>query len=213
MSPKAFWLKQLHFWHYLSAAISLFGLLVFAFTGITLNHAAEIEAKPNRVSKDITLSAPALASLKTLPLEQKANAPAARNVHLPRAVQQELIEKLKVNPDRLPLELSPSEVYIAMPRPGGDAWVSLDRKEGLVTYEVTKRGTISFLNDLHKGRGTGKGWALIIDVLGVFCVIFAFTGLGLMMLHAPKRPSTWPVTFAGILVPSLLLILFLHFHI
>ena len=36
-SPKAFWLKQLHTWHWVSSAISLLGLLLFAFTGGELN--------------------------------------------------------------------------------------------------------------------------------------------------------------------------------
>src|SRR3546814_10812573 len=45
-SRKAFWLKQLHMWHWMSSAISLIGLLLFAITGFTLNHAADIEASP-----------------------------------------------------------------------------------------------------------------------------------------------------------------------
>ena len=45
-SRKAFWLKQLHMWHWMSSAVSLIGLLLFAVTGFTLNHAADIEATP-----------------------------------------------------------------------------------------------------------------------------------------------------------------------
>src|SRR3546814_2540569 len=43
---RAFWLKQLHTWHWVSAAISLAGMLLFAITGLTLNHASSISAKP-----------------------------------------------------------------------------------------------------------------------------------------------------------------------
>src|SRR3546814_5708956 len=43
-SRKAFWLKHLHMWHWMSSAISLIGLLLLAITGLTLNHAADIEA-------------------------------------------------------------------------------------------------------------------------------------------------------------------------
>ena len=46
---KTFWLKQLHSWHWISSAISLIGLLLFAFTGITLNHAADVEGSPQTV--------------------------------------------------------------------------------------------------------------------------------------------------------------------
>ena len=34
---RSFWLKQLHSWHWISAALSLVGMILFAVTGITLN--------------------------------------------------------------------------------------------------------------------------------------------------------------------------------
>ncbi|EHN76798.1 PepSY-associated TM helix family, partial [Streptomyces coelicoflavus ZG0656] len=43
---RSFWLKQLHSWHWISAAVSLVGMILFAVTGITLNHAASIPAEP-----------------------------------------------------------------------------------------------------------------------------------------------------------------------
>ena len=48
-SRKTFWLKQLHMWHWMSSAISLIGLVLFAVTGFTLNHAADIEGTPTIV--------------------------------------------------------------------------------------------------------------------------------------------------------------------
>jgi uncharacterized protein len=36
---RSFWLRQLTQWHWISAAISLIGMILFAATGITLNHA------------------------------------------------------------------------------------------------------------------------------------------------------------------------------
>jgi hypothetical protein len=41
---RAFWLRQLHQWHWISSAICLVAMLVFAITGFTLNHAAQIDA-------------------------------------------------------------------------------------------------------------------------------------------------------------------------
>ncbi|RYD92831.1 MAG: hypothetical protein EOP61_24785, partial [Sphingomonadales bacterium] len=54
-SAKSFWLKQLHTWHWMSSAISLIGLLLFAITGFTLNHASEIEASPRSVEASAQL--------------------------------------------------------------------------------------------------------------------------------------------------------------
>src|SRR5262245_44849702 len=54
---RATWLRQLHQWHWISSALCLIGMLLFALTGITLNHAAEIEARPRRASQTLTLPA------------------------------------------------------------------------------------------------------------------------------------------------------------
>ena len=54
---RAFWLRQLHTWHWMSSALCLIGLLLFTITGITLNHAAEIEAAPVTTERQATLPA------------------------------------------------------------------------------------------------------------------------------------------------------------
>ena len=38
--------KTLLRWHWISSALCLIGMLGFAITGFTLNHAADIEAQP-----------------------------------------------------------------------------------------------------------------------------------------------------------------------
>ena len=61
---RSFWLKQLHQWHWISAALSLIGLLLFAVTGVTLNHAADIPAEPVTVEQTATLPPPLADRLK-----------------------------------------------------------------------------------------------------------------------------------------------------
>ena len=58
---RAWWLKNLHQWHWISAALCLVGMLLFAATGITLNHAGQIEAKPTVSRRSAQLPAPLLA--------------------------------------------------------------------------------------------------------------------------------------------------------
>ena len=107
-------------------------------------------------------------------------------------------------------EWSAGEVYLALPRPGGDAWLAIDLADGTVLAEQTDRGWIAFFNDLHKGRHTGVAWSWFIDIFAVASLLFALTGLGLMMLHAKRRPATWPVTLAGLVLPWLLIVVFMH---
>lgn len=207
-NPKrAYWLKTLHQWHWISSAMCLMGMLLFAVTGFTLNHATQIEAKPAVTSKKGEMPAPLRAELAKLNADDandKATDP------LPTDVRDWLKEQLAIDVGTREAEWSPEEVYVAMPRPGGDAWLRIDRASGEVEYELTDRGWISYLNDLHKGRNTGGVWSWFIDIFAAACLIFSITGLFILKMHATNRPTTWPLVGLGVLIPFLLAILFIH---
>lgn len=194
------WVKQLHTWHWISAAISLAAMLFFAVTGITLNHAASIPANPVVADTSGRLPPALLAALKAKTDDAPLPAPIAAAVK--QAVGLDASGKAG--------EWSDAEVYVALPRPGGDAWVSIDRANGKISAEVTDRGWISYLNDLHKGRNSGSAWFWFIDIFAVACVLFTVTGLFLLQVHAKHRPSTWPIVLAGIALPVVLALVFIH---
>lgn len=198
---RAAWLKQLHMWHWVSAAVSLAGMLLFAITGITLNHASSIGAEPKVTQAEAVLTPQALARLRG---DHAADAP------LPADVAAAVQDKVGLDPAGRAGEWSDTEVYVAMPGPGRDAWVSIDRESGKISAETTWRGWISYLNDLHKGRNTGDAWFWFIDAFAVACIIFTLTGLLLLQLHARHRPSTWPLVATSLLVPLLLAMFLIH---
>ncbi len=198
---RGFWLRTLHQWHWISSALCLVGMLVFAFTGLTLNHAARIEATPQVAQRALTLPPALLAALEG---HADGDAP------LPPAVATWLGEVLDVSIGRRTAEWSPDEIYLAMPGPGTDAWLSLDRASGAIEYERTERGWISYLNDLHKGRNAGPAWGWFIDLFAVACLVFCITGLLLLHLHARQRRMTWPLVGLGLLLPLLLALLLIH---
>ena len=146
---RAYWLRQLRQWHWISAAVSLLGTLMFAITGITLNHAGQIEAKPQVRIEERQLP-PAL-------LDVAKDAKGETGAPLPARLAAWLGDELSIRTTDTRPEWSDEEIYVSLPRPGGDAWVSLDRETGTVRYEITDRGWVSYLNDLHKGRNTGLG--------------------------------------------------------
>jgi hypothetical protein len=201
-SRKSFWLKQLHTWHWMSSAVSLVGLLLFAITGSTLNHAADIEATPKSVERTAQLPPPLLALVKP------DDAPDSKKP-LPAAVAKFVGDKLEM-PATGDAEWSIDTVYLAKPRPGGDGWISIDRETGEVTSEVSSRGWIAYLNDLHKGRNAGTVWKWFIDVFVFACIVFTLTGLVLLWMHSRHRKSTWPIVAAGLAIPALLAIFFIH---
>lgn len=201
-SARAFWLKQLHTWHWMSSALCLIGLLLFTITGITLNHAAEIEGTPVTTEHSAQLPANLLASIAP------DDGPDAKKP-LPAPIAAWVASELKL-PGTGIAEWSADEVYLPLPRPGGDGWVSIDRASGEVTAEETSRGVIAWLNDLHKGRNSGTTWKWFIDIFAGACLVFTITGLFLLQLHAAKRRSTWPIVAAGLVIPAILAVYFIH---
>ncbi len=199
---RSFWLKQLHQWHWISAALSLIGLLLFAVTGITLNHAADIPAEPVTVEQTATLPAPLLDRLTAFPEETTDP--------VPDAVARWAAGALKARIAGRPTETTADEIYVSLPEPGGDGWLTIDRSTGEALRERTTRGWVAYLNDLHKGRDTGPVWYWFIDLFAVACVVFAVTGFALTWMHARQRPSTWPLLGLGLLIPALIALLFIH---
>ena len=194
-------MRQLHTWHYMSAAVSLIGMLAFAITGFLLNHGELIPAKPVVTHKEAQLVPSLLKELQT---------PAAADAPLPGAVADAVRDAVHLDPTGRKGEWTETDVYVALPRPGGDAWVSIDKTSGKVTSEVTNQGWISYLNDLHKGRNTGGGWRLFIDVFAAACIVFCVTGLFLLQILARNRPLTWPLVGLGLAIPALIALLFIH---
>ncbi|MBN9429207.1 MAG: PepSY-associated TM helix domain-containing protein [Burkholderiales bacterium] len=213
---RAWWLRHLHRWHWISAAAALVGLLLFSVTGITLNHAADIEAHPQVLNREAQLPRPLLAQLEAAASAVGAATPQTKpsreppKAPLPEPLRQWLKSELAVSAGSKQAEWADGEIYLPLPRPGGDAWVRIDLASGDVEYELTNRGWISYLNDLHKGRNTGTAWVWFIDIFAVACLVFAVTGLFILQMHAGNRPFTWPVAGLGLLVPVLLALLLIH---
>lgn len=206
---RAFWLKHLHQWHWISSAICLVGMLLFAVTGFTLNHAGQIEARPAVQTRHATLPMRVLEQVRSAAPAETAHASDTR-APVPAVLADWLARALGIDASGREAEWSADEIYVALPRPGGDAWVSIALDSGEAQYENTSRGAISYLNDLHKGRNTGAAWSLFLDAFALACLVFCVTGLFLLKLHAGGRVATWPLVGLGLVVPVLLAILFIH---
>ena len=67
--------RQLRLWHWVSSALCLGGLLFFTVTGITLNHASDIEAAPSIEEKRLTLPPGHLEALRAAASAKAATLP------------------------------------------------------------------------------------------------------------------------------------------
>jgi uncharacterized protein len=201
LRSRAFWLRQMRQWHWISAAVCLIGMLAFALTGITLNHAGQIEAKPQVTARSAQLPDDLLRAAKAAQQSAKQS--------LPPGLRTWVEQRLGITVGDREAEWS-QEIYLSLPRPGGDAWLAIDLDTGEARYEQTDRGWIAYLNDLHKGRHTGIAWSWFLDLFAVACVVFCVTGLVLLQLMADQRRSTWPLVAAGLMVPLIVAIFFIH---
>ena len=206
---RAYWLKTLHEWHWVSSALCLIGMILFSVTGLTLNNASLIEAKPKITSLRATVD-----DVMRVRLEQRApevrQATTKGKAPLPAELQAWIRTKWQVDTGVGDAEWSDDEIYLSLPRPGGDAWLRLSLPDGEIEYERTDRGWISYLNDLHKGRHTGAAWSWFIDVFAAAALVFSITGLFILKMHAGNRPFTWPMVGMGLVIPVLLALLFIH---
>ncbi len=200
---RLFWMTQARIWHWISGAATLIVMALFAFTGITLNHAKDIEAQPKVEQVEAVMPPEMLARLGAGPGEEG-------EAVLPADVADWLEQQTGAPVSRRIGEWSDVDIYVGMPRPGGDAWLSIDRETGDVVYENTSRGAISWLNDLHKGRNTGLVWFWFLDIFSVACIVFCISGLVLLWMHAARRPPTWFIVGAGLAVPAVVAIFLLH---
>lgn len=200
-TSRGIWLGTVRQWHWISSALCLIGMLLFAITGITLNHAGQIkvDSQTSSLKAEVPMSL-----LEGIAQPENGRAP------LPDALTDWLLREQGIRAGASFAEWSEDEIYLALPRPGGDAWLAIDLYSGELIYEETNRGLIAFLNDLHKGRNTGTAWFWFIDAFSVACVVFCSTGLILLHRHSGSRPTTWPVMGLGLVIPLLLIILFIH---
>ena len=201
---RAVFLRQLHQWHWISSAICLMAMLLFSFTGFTLNHASQIEAKPSVTRLKASLPPALQKELETFATE---HADAKLPLPAPLADWAERTFPAEVRGVRA--EWSEEDAYVPLPRPGGDAWLRIG-VDGQAEYEKTDRGWISWLNDMHKGRNAGSVWSWFIDIFAIACLVFCITGFLILKYHAANRPSTWPVIGFGIVLPIVLALLFVH---
>ena len=71
--------------------------------------------------------------------------------------------------------------------PAGYAFATWYIYQGTVEVEYQKGSIIAIMNDLHKGRHTGKYWRWLIDISAVFMLLFSLTGLIILFQQLKRR--------------------------
>ena len=175
---------------WLHVYLSMLGLAVIVFfsvTGITLNHpdwfgSAAAASRSDEGQVDVTwvdVDAPGVDSTSpeagTLAVDKLAVVEHLRSAHGIRGAVSDFT-------------IDERECVVIFKGPGYSADAFIDRTTGQYTLTETMLGWVAVINDLHKGRDTGRIWSLVIDVSAFLTAIASLTGL-ILLCYAHRRWS------------------------
>jgi hypothetical protein len=164
-------------------------LFFFAVTGLTLNH-------PDWFSEQRIV--PHQGSVQTQWLKVSDD----------KVDQLALIEHLRrthnVKGALSDFRLDETQAAVSFKGPGYAADAFINRETGEYALTETRSSFVATLNDLHKGRDTGRVWAWLIDVSAVLMSLISLSGLALIWFIKRRRNSGLIFAVLGALVCYLL---------
>ncbi len=167
------WSGVVRWLHLYLSIVSFVLVLFFAITGLTLNHADWFNDAGKTTDIKGKLNPAWVASPDTARVNKLAIAEYLRATYKLQGVVSEF-------------RIDEQECAVSFRAPGYTADVFIARPEGTFELTETRLGLVAIMNDLHKGRDTGKGWSWVIDVSAVFMTLVSVTGL-LLLLFLKKR--------------------------
>lgn len=170
---------------WLHVYLSMFSFIVvlfFSATGLTLNHAEWFDGK--QVESKFS---------GTIPLSWVNSADTSKIKKL------EIVELLRRQYDIKgyvsDFLIDDNQCSLSFKGPGYSADAFISRTDGKFKLSVLKLGIVAVLNDLHKGRDSGQGWGILIDVSAVLLILVSLSGLVMLLFLKKKRFSgiAWAV--------------------
>ncbi|MEO8171557.1 MAG: PepSY-associated TM helix domain-containing protein [Sediminibacterium sp.] len=173
--------------HIYLSMVSFAVVLFFSVTGLTVNH-ADFFAGKTITTQDTGKLTVSWVNPKDTNLVAKLNVVEffRNSYHVKGAVSDFRIDE--------------SQISVAFKGPGYAGDIYITRETG--KYELTqiRTGFIGFMNDLHKGRDTGKAWSWVIDVSAIFLILISLSGLILLLFLKKKRSNGLLLAIAGLVL-------------
>jgi hypothetical protein len=180
--------------HIYLSMISFMVVLFFAVTGLTLNHA---EKFGNQVV--------------TRETKGKMRPGWVNVTDTTKIARLEIVEffrkTYKITAALSDFRIDDSQCTLSFKGPGFAADVFVDRQTGDYSLVQTSAGFIGIINDLHKGRDTGKGWSIFIDIAAIFLTLVALTGMALLLYLKKRRLAGLLVALLGLGVAYLIYVI------
>jgi hypothetical protein len=170
--------------HIYLSMFSMAALLFFSLTGLTLNHPTWFFGETERSRQaqgqvDAGWLGSDVAKLEVVEHLRKTH-----------GVRGALVE----------FRTDERECMVTFKGPGYAADAFIDRASGRYDLTESSHGFVAIINDLHKGRDSGKAWSVLIDVSAVLMTFVSLTGLALLFYIKRRRISGLATALVGTLV-------------
>ena len=172
-------------WLHIYLSMVSFGILFFfAVTGLTLNHADWFYGDHP----------------STTQLRGKLNPQWVARGDAAAVAKLEVVEHLRRTHGVKGLvgefRIEDAQCAVAFKGPGYTADALIDRATGAYELNETRMGFVAIINDLHKGRDTGPGWSLVVDLSAVLMVAVSLTGM--VLIYFVRHRFVSGVLIAGL---------------
>ena len=155
-------------------------VLLFAITGLTLNHQDFGFAEPELTTREMAFPEALLES------QDKA------------AIEEFLQRELGLGFPASDYREDESQIQVTFAVPGRRAVVTIDREQNSGEAELETRGLFGKLDDLHKGFDSGPTWYWIIDISAILLTISSLTGMITLLSLRARRRSGFLVGAVGV---------------
>lgn len=182
--------------HVYLSMMGLFVLLFFSVTGITLNHPTWLGAGLETTRQEEGKLERAWVAAPEDPPSEEPEGDGADSV-----AKLEVVEHLRkahgLRGAVASLTADETECAVTFKGPGYSADVFIDRETGGYQLTETSHGLVAVMNDLHKGRDSGRAWSLLIDVSAGVLVLASLSGLVLLFYLKRRRTPGLIVGLVG----------------
>jgi uncharacterized protein len=156
--------------------------LLFAVTGLTLNHQDFGWSEPRVETSSLTIDENLVSNPDQAALEKFIR------------------EKLGIRSPATDYHEDPDEIQVTFAAPGKRTVVTINRADGSGTLEKEQRGFLAKLDDLHKGSDAGSVWYWTIDIAALLLVVSSLTGMVTLLALRARRRGGFIVGALGILM-------------
>lgn len=173
--------------HIYLSMVSFAIVLFFAVTGLTLNHTDWFASQQ-----------------RTVQLRGQVRPEWVRTPSDDQVAKLEIVEHLRnshqIKAAMTDLRIDETQCAVSFKGPGYTADAFIDRQTGDYDLTENRMGFVAILNDLHKGRDTGRGWLWLIDGAAIFMTLVSVTGIFLILFLKRWRTSGLVCVLVGALL-------------